>query len=102
MTTRQDEVQRVYETPYNDALSRHFSRTASESLQDAERRFLLAAVTTPVGTQLSDLWRQYNAEQAFTSSNHVNDIKLEYWKTIGNPVAAGFSAGFDAGFEGGV
>lgn len=78
----QDEIFRVTSKQVNDGLSEHFGRTTTESVQDAERRFLQAAVTTEVGDHLADLWYQYNVEQAFTTSNDIAEIKLAYWQSL--------------------
>ena len=76
----QDEIFRVEGLQVNEGQAAHFGKTATESLQDAERRFLLAAVVAEVGTQIQDLWLQLGAEQ-FPAALSVPDIKLAYWSS---------------------
>jgi len=80
MSTLNDEILRATGGPtINDGLSTFFSRTATESLQDAEQRFLLATVIAAEGNAIADLWHQVNLEQALSPSNQLNDIKLAFW-----------------------
>lgn len=64
-------------TTINDGLSSWFSRTASESLNDAERRWLLSQAATTAGAN-NDLWYQFLRDALYTGS--LNDMKLAYWK----------------------
>lgn len=78
MGALQDEIKRATGgATVNEGLSSWYSRTASESLQDAERRWLLAFPATSSGAN-QDLWYQYLRSLAYTGS--LNDMKLAYWK----------------------
>ncbi len=82
MSTIQDEILRVTGGPtMQDGLATFYAKTADESLQDAELRFLKATVISAVGNAIADLWIQISAEQALTPSGHVNDIKLAFWES---------------------
>lgn len=59
----------------NDGLSAWFNKTSNESLQDAERRFLLAA-TGAEGTS-NDLWLAYLRSLGLTGA--LNDMLRQYW-----------------------
>ncbi len=76
----QDEIFRVEGLQVNEGMAAHFGRTSTESLQDAERRFLKVAVVVEVGEDLADLWFQLGVEQ-FPAALTVNDIKLAYWES---------------------
>ena len=60
----------------NEGLSTWFSRTATETLGDAERRWLLAQVGAAGGT-ISDLW--YAVLRAAGHTGSLNDMKKSYW-----------------------
>jgi len=60
----------------NDALSTHFSRVAGESLNDAERRWLLSQGATSSGSN-QDLWVQFLKGEGYTGS--INDMLKKYW-----------------------
>jgi len=68
----QDEIFRVTGLQVNDGLAVHFGKTATESLQDAERRWLLAQPGVTGGT-INDMWIQ------FAGPGQINDAKLKYW-----------------------
>jgi len=77
MTALNDEILRATGGPtVNDGLASHFSKTAAETLGDAERRWLLAQVGAAGGT-LGDLWHAVLRAAGHTGS--VNDMKLAYW-----------------------
>lgn len=76
--TIQDEIRRATgATTVNDGLSAHFSRTTSESLQDAESRFLLAQVAVTSLASIADMWHTFLRAAGHTGS--INDMKLQYW-----------------------
>ena len=62
----------------NDGLSTWFSRTASESLNDAESRWLLSQVAVTALSDINSMWVQFQG-----GSGHVSDLKLAYW--VGQP-----------------
>jgi hypothetical protein len=64
----------------NEGLSTWYSRTASETLDDAERRWLLTQVGA-VGRSTGDLW--YTVLRAAGHTGSLNDMKLAYWTTEG-------------------
>ena len=70
----QDEILRATGGPtVNDGLAVHFGKTATESLQDAERRWLGGDEALAPVQQLNDLWiANYGPGQ-------INDVKLAYW-----------------------
>ena len=73
-----DEIVRATGGPtVNEGLSTWFSRTATETLGDAERRWLFNQVGAAGGT-LSDLW--YAVLRAAGHTGSLNDMKLAYWK----------------------
>ena len=76
--TISDEIFRLHGVQVNDGMAIHFTKTDTESLQDAERRFLQALVVAEVGDALPDLWLQLGVEQ-FPAALTVNDVKLAYW-----------------------
>lgn len=77
MTTLNDEIVRATGGPtVNDGLATHFSKTATESIQDAEARFLFAQAAVTVKGNLTDMWYQF-LRASFTGS--VGDMKLQYW-----------------------
>lgn len=63
-------------TTISDGLRSWYSATSSESLNDAERRWLLAFGATTSGTN-NDLWMQYLDSLGHTGS--LNDRKFQYW-----------------------
>lgn len=64
---------------YNEGLSTYFGRTNEESLQDAERRFLLAEGATPGHTQ--DMWFELLRAAGFTGS--LKDMWFAFWDAGG-------------------
>ncbi|MBT8438905.1 MAG: hypothetical protein KJO91_04195, partial [Gammaproteobacteria bacterium] len=62
-----------------DGLATWFSKGANESLQDAERRWLLSFGATTSGTN-QDLWNQYLTSLGYSGT--FNDKYLEYWKNV--------------------
>ncbi len=78
MGTLNDEIKRATGGPtVNDGLRSWFSATASETVQDAERRWLLVFLSTgPDGTN-NDLWSQYLTD--LTLLGTLSDQKLQYW-----------------------
>jgi len=76
--TISDEVFRVTGLGSNDGQAEHYGRTTSESLEDAELRFVNALLTTKQA-HVNDAWFQLGKEQVFASAQ-INDIKLEYWE----------------------
>ena len=78
MATLNDEIVRATGGPtLNEGLAAHFSRTAEETLGDAERRWLLTQTGAAGGT-IGDLW--YAVLRAAGHTGSVNDMKLAYWK----------------------
>lgn len=75
-----DEIFRVTGLGVQDGKAAHFSKTATESVQDAELRFLKDLVIAEVGEALPDLWYQLGVEQ-FPAALSVPDIKLAYWSS---------------------
>ena len=72
-----DEVLRATGGPsLNDGLATWFGRTATETIGDAERRWLLAQAGAAGGT-LGDLW--YAVLRAAGHTGSLNDMKLSYW-----------------------
>jgi len=61
----------------NEGLSTWFSRTASESLGDAARRWLLAKASTTSGSN-RDLWYEFLRDEGYSGA--VNDMLLSYWR----------------------
>ena len=59
----------------NDGLRTHFSALATETLQDAELRFLQAQVAVTTATTIQDAWMQFLAATPGT----LNDKLLVYW-----------------------
>lgn len=75
MATLNDEILRATTGPtVNEGLSSHFSRTASESLQDAERRWLAAVPQSATPASIADMWDEF-----LPLSGSLNDRKLTYW-----------------------
>lgn len=73
----QDEILRATGGPaLATGLASWFGRTSNESLQDAERRFLLAFPATSTGTN-ADLWFQYLRSLGHTGG--IPNMKLQYW-----------------------
>ena len=81
MTTLNDAILAATGGPtINDGLATHFGKTASESLQDAEYRFLVEGGAA--SGQLNDMWLTVLNENGFEGS--INDAKLAFWKAGGN------------------
>lgn len=78
MSALNDEIRRATGLPINDGLAAHFSKTATESMQDAEHRFLLAQVAVVVSAAVADMWYVYLRSLGHTGA--LNDMKLAYWK----------------------
>lgn len=73
-----DEILRATGGPtVNEGLSTWFSRTASESLGDAARRWLLAKASTTSGSN-RDLWYEFLRDEGYSGA--VNDMLLSYWR----------------------
>ena len=76
MTTTADEILRATGGPsINDGLSTWFARTGSESLQDAEHRWLIEQGATP--GHINDMW----VEVFGNENEHINDVKNNYWSS---------------------
>lgn len=77
--TVQDEILRATGGPtVNDGLSNYFGRTADESLQDAEFRWLGTQGGT-LGT-IQDRWIEaFGPGTVFNGPAQLNDLKLAYW-----------------------
>ncbi len=76
-----DEILRATGGPtINDGLASWYGMTASETLNDAEMRWLLSQAGTTTGT-INDLWFEFlsNAPNSFTGA--LNDMKLLYWSS---------------------
>jgi len=74
----QDAIFAVEGLQVNEGMAAHFARTATESLQDAELRWLNETVVGGPVLSIADGWHALGAEQ-FAGLNHINDIKLAYW-----------------------
>ena len=76
MATLNDEILRATGGPsVNDGLRSWFSALASETLQDAERRWLGEEGAPPAGKTISDQWIVLlNA-----TPGTLNDKQLAYW-----------------------
>ena len=59
----------------NEGLSSWYSRTADESLTDAERRWLIGKGATP--GSLNDMWFDFLSTEGYTGA--LNDMKYDYW-----------------------
>ena len=68
-----DEIYRVYGTDLASALATHFSKTASESLQDAEHRWLVAQGGS--GGAIDDMWVEV------FGGGTVTQAMLAHWTT---------------------
>ena len=76
----QDEIYRVTGLGVNDGQAAHFGKTPTESLQDAELRFVNSLLITEQ-EQINDAWKQLGKESgAFSAA--VPGIKLEYWQNV--------------------
>ncbi len=77
----QDEIFRVEGLQVNEGMAAHFGRTATESLQDAEIRWLLAKAENSGTTDevIADLWFTFLSVAGFGPGT-LNDMKLAYWK----------------------
>ena len=58
----------------NEGLASWFSKTADESLQDAEARWLFSHPRVTELTTLNDMWYQF-----LSGTGHIDDLKLQYW-----------------------
>lgn len=75
----QDEIFRVTGLGVSDGQAAHFSKTTTESLQDAESRFLFAQVGVTVLGTIEDMWIEL---AGVAGANSVNDAKLAYWSGL--------------------
>ena len=65
----------------NDGMASFFSKTATENLNDAQRRWLEAKPTVTPGKPLNDMWHEYLRKYS-TMPAHIrqlNDMKLYFW-----------------------
>jgi hypothetical protein len=77
MPTLNDEILRATGGPtVNSGLATWYSKLATESLNDAELRWLKAQVGVTAET-ISDCWMQYLGSLGYTGT--VNDRLLAYW-----------------------
>ncbi len=75
MASIDDEILRATGGPTIQAgLALHFSRTTSESLQDAERRWLGEAPQNSVDASIADMWNEF-----LPGTGSLSDRKLTYW-----------------------
>ena len=75
MASIDDEILRATGGPTIQAgLASHFSRTTSESLQDAERRWLNAPPQSSAFASTADMWNEF-----LPGSGSLSDRKLTYW-----------------------
>jgi len=78
MTTINDEILRVTGGPtVNDGLASFYSKTDTENLQDAEKRFLLGQLVKEAA--LSDMWFDYLGALGHTGS--LADRLLQFWES---------------------
>ncbi len=82
MTQINDEVLRVTGGPtVQDGQAIHFSKTATESIQDAELRWLNEQIISAVEVfTIADAWFTF-AEEQLIGGRSVNDIQLGYWES---------------------
>jgi len=82
MTQINDEVLRVTGGPtVQDGQAVHFSKTATESIQDAELRWLNEQILSPDEVfTIADAWFVF-AEEQLIGGGHINDIQLGYWRS---------------------
>ncbi len=79
MTVINDEILRATAaSTINAGLSTWFTRTTSESLNDAEHRWLLAQATTAIAS-INDMWDQFLRAAPYNYTGSLNDMKLLYW-----------------------
>ena len=79
MSTLNDEIIRATGGPtLNEGLASWFSATSTESIKDAEYRWLLAQATTSSGS-ISDLWDQFLRALPYSYTGTLNDMKYLYW-----------------------
>lgn len=75
MANINDEILRVTGGPtVQEGLASHFSRTTSESLQDAERRWLNAVPQSSTFASIADMWNEF-----LPGTGSLSDRKLTYW-----------------------
>lgn len=82
MSTLHDEIKRATGgLTVNEGLSDWFSRTATESLKDAEARWLFAQVTVLTYGHINDMWREFllPVYGLLAGSEDLNDMKFAYW-----------------------
>ena len=78
MATINDEVVRATGgSTFNEGLAIWFTRTAAESLQDAESRWLFSQVAVTVLGPINDMWFTFLRAGGFTGT--LTDMKHQYW-----------------------
>jgi len=83
MTTLNGEILRATGGPtINEGLSTWFGRTVAESLQDAERRWLIAQGAP--ATQRNDMW--FFVLRGLLYTGALNDMLLAYWTSQPTPL----------------
>ena len=76
MTTLNDAILLATGGPtINEGLATHFSRTVAESLQDAERRYLIEKGATP--GHRNDMW--FGVLRANGHTGTLNDMLFTFW-----------------------
>lgn len=76
-----DEILRVTGEPDKaSGLAFFFSKTATESLQDAEKRWLFEQIEVTVDGQINDMWYEYLVGTFGPGS--VQDMKLAFWTSL--------------------
>ena len=77
MSQLNDEILRVTGGPtVNDGLSDYFARTTTESLNDAESRWLFSQGGVTVLANVNDMWME------LLGPGQINDLKLAYWSGL--------------------
>jgi len=76
----QDEIFRVEGLQVNEGMAQHFGRTSTESLQDAELRWLNEQLLGDEVFTAADGWLAFASEQ-FPTAVNINDVKLAYWSS---------------------
>jgi hypothetical protein len=77
MTTLNDEILRATGgATVNEGLASWYSKTASESLNDAEARWLFSQVAVTTYASVQDMWKQF-----LGGSGALPDLLFSYWSS---------------------
>lgn len=76
MSQINDEILRATGGPtVNDGLAIWFGKSGTESLNDAESRWLFSQVQVTVLAPINDMWLEFRG-----GVGQINDLKLKYWE----------------------